>query len=90
MAVGVLRAARDIGVQVPEQLSVIGVDDIPLAGFLSPPLTTVRQDFHEIGRQAASLLLREISDPLTESRQLRLPAHLVVRRSTAEAIQADP
>ena len=54
MAVGVLHAARDRGIDVPRALSVIGVDDIPLASHFEPPLTTVRQDFAEIGRQAAA------------------------------------
>lgn len=45
MAAGVLRAAHDLGLNVPEQLAVIGVDDIPMAAYLEPPLTTIRQDF---------------------------------------------
>lgn len=84
MAAGVLRAARDLGLDVPNDLSVIGVDDIPLAEFLEPPLTTFRQDFQMIGREAARLLIQSIDQPDAASRQLRLPAELVVRRSTAE------
>ncbi len=82
MAAGVLRAARDIGLKVPEQLSVIGIDDIPMAGYLSPPLTTIRQDFQEIGRQAARLLLEAVSDAPPSGKQLRIPAELIIRRST--------
>ena len=84
MAAGVLRAARDLGLDVPNDLSVIGVDDIPLAEFLEPPLTTFRQDFQMIGREAARLLIQSIDQPDAASRQLRLPAELVVLRSTAE------
>jgi DNA-binding LacI/PurR family transcriptional regulator len=81
MAAGVLRAARDLGLEVPAHLSVIGVDDIPLAPFLEPPLTTVHQDFHFIGREAARLLIRSIEHPDAPRRQLRMPVELVVRRS---------
>ncbi len=83
MAVGCLRAARELGVKVPDQLSVIGVDDIPLAAYFEPPLTTLRQDFYAIGREAAKLLVCAIEKPDTSRQHLRLPAELLVRRSTA-------
>jgi LacI family repressor for deo operon, udp, cdd, tsx, nupC, and nupG len=83
MAVGVLRAARDAGLRVPAQLSVIGVDDIPLAAFFAPPLTTLRQDFAAIGAAAARLLLAACDQPQAPRRHLRLPAELIARRSTA-------
>ncbi len=89
MAAGVLRAARDLDIHVPEQLSVIGIDDIPMASYLSPPLTTVRQDFQEIGRRATSLLLEAINHYSAPSRQLRLPAQLVIRLSTGR-VPANP
>ena len=83
MAVGVLRAARDMGLLLPAQLSVIGVDDIPLASYFAPPLTTVRQDFAAIGREAANLLIEVIEEPQKPPRHLLLPAELVIRRSTS-------
>ncbi|MDX1663296.1 MAG: LacI family DNA-binding transcriptional regulator [Candidatus Promineifilaceae bacterium] len=85
MAVGVLRAARDAGLALPDDLSVIGVDDIPLAAYFSPPLTTLRQEFAEIGRQAARLLVKQVEADGESSRHQhrRLPAELVIRRSTA-------
>ncbi|NCF69766.1 MAG: substrate-binding domain-containing protein, partial [Chloroflexi bacterium] len=83
MAAGVLRAARDLSLEVPADLSVIGVDDIPLAAFFEPPLTTFRQDFHLIGREAACLLIQSIKQPDAPRRQVRMPVDLVVRRSTA-------
>jgi len=83
MAAGVLRATKDLGLEVPGDLSVIGIDDIPLSAFLDPPLTTFRQDFQLIGREAASLLIQSIDQPDVPGRQLRLPAELIVRRSTA-------
>ena len=83
MAVGVLHAARDVGFRVPEQLSVIGVDDIPLASHFEPPLTTVHQDFAEIGRQAARLLIRAMDDLQAVPEHVRLMPRLVLRKSTA-------
>jgi DNA-binding LacI/PurR family transcriptional regulator len=82
MAAGILRAASDLGLAVPEQLAVIGVDDIPLAAYLEPPLTTIRQDFQQIGREAARLLIRALEQPDAPRCHLRLPAELVVRRSS--------
>lgn len=83
MAVGVLRAARERQIAVPEQLSVIGIDDIPLATHFEPPLTTVHQDFAAIGRTAAQLLTQALADPLAPPEHVRLAARLMVRNSTA-------
>ena len=83
MAVGVLRAARDRGLAVPAALSVIGVDDIPLAAHFEPPLTTVRQEFTEIGRVAAGLLIGALETPGDPPVHVRLAPRLVVRQSTA-------
>ena len=60
MALGVLRAMHEAGRKVPEQLSVVGFDDIPEAAYFSPPLTTVRQDFDEMGSRSVRLLLQMI------------------------------
>jgi len=85
MAVGILRAARDLGLAIPEQLSVIGVDDIPMAAYSAPPLTTIKQDFLMIGQEAAKLLIRAIEDPLAPRQHLVLPAEMLLRRSTGPA-----
>ena len=82
MAVGALRAARDLGLQVPAQLSIIGIDDIPLAAYFAPPLTTLKQDFVTLGREAAGLLIQAIQKPEAPHQHLRLPAELILRRST--------
>jgi DNA-binding LacI/PurR family transcriptional regulator len=82
MAAGALRAARDLGLTIPEQLSIIGVDDIPMAAYFSPPLTTMRQDFQAIGHEAARLLLGAIEKPDAPQQQLLISANLVLRRST--------
>jgi DNA-binding LacI/PurR family transcriptional regulator len=82
MALGLLRAFREAGVDVPGRVSVAGFDDIPEAEFFSPPLTTVRQDFAEVGRRSISVLLDQIAGRGTTPRVV-VPATLVVRASTA-------
>lgn len=82
MAVGALRAARDLGLKVPAQLSIIGIDNIPLAAYFAPPLTTLKQDFVALGREAAGLLVQAIQHPEAAHKHLRLPAELILRRST--------
>ncbi|NJN54825.1 MAG: LacI family transcriptional regulator [Anaerolineae bacterium] len=82
MALGVLRAARDCGLQIPAQLSIIGVDDIPLASHFAPPLTTLRQEFARIGREAAQLLIQVVEQPDRAKEHLQIEAELIVRRST--------
>jgi DNA-binding LacI/PurR family transcriptional regulator len=84
IAIGAMRAARDLGLSIPGQLSVIGVDDMPLASYFDPPLTTVRQDMFAIGREAARLLIGAIENPDAPRQQMQLPAELVVRSSTAQ------
>ena len=82
MAMGVLRAAREMDLNVPSDLAVIGVDDMPLSSYFDPPLTTMRQDMPRIGQEATRILL----DIIQKNEQLhctvRLPAELVIRQST--------
>jgi len=82
-AVGVLEAARERGLQVPGDLSIMGFDDIPQATYLHPPLTTVRQPLEEMGRVAARLLLARIRNPRHAPERIELPTELVVRASCA-------
>lgn len=84
MALGALRAARDLGLKVPGQLSVIGLDDMPLASYFDPPLTTMHQDMFAIGRTAARLLVRAVEQPQVNHQQLRQPAELIIRQSTGK------
>ena len=84
MAMGILRAARDINLKVPSQLAVIGVDDMPLSSYFDPPLTTMRQDMPRIGQEATRMLLDIIKKKSTAMRDLKLPAELVIRWSTSE------
>ena len=81
LALGVLQAAAALGLAVPDDLSVVGFDDAPVAAFANPPLTTVRQPLGEKGRLAAETLLTGAKGP---SRRV-LPTELVVRRSSGPA-----
>jgi len=81
MAVGAVRGLREAGHRVPEDVSIIGFDDIPLASYFDPPLTTLRQPMEELGRQAARLLIEAIQDPDHPSDQVFVHAHLVERAS---------
>jgi LacI family transcriptional regulator len=84
IALGVIEAARCLGVQVPSQLSVVGFDDAPAALMVTPNLTTVRQPLREIGETATQLLIQYVREPETaQARTTLLPPELVVRGSTA-------
>jgi LacI family transcriptional regulator len=82
-AIGVLRAARELGVSVPGDLSLIGFDDIPEASFLTPRLTTVRQPLRDMGRTAVRQLVSMLSDPRQPPTRLVLETELIIRESTA-------
>jgi Transcriptional regulators len=83
MAFGTIRALHEHGKRVPEDISVVGVDDISLAEFCSPPLTTVAQPFGDMGALAVEHLLRFIADPSTVPPAATVETRLVVRASTA-------
>ena len=84
MALGVLRALGERGIRVPEDVSIVGFDDIPEAAFLTPALTTVRVDFEAEGRFAINWLIAEIEGRPVPDLQPPLPS-LIVRDSTAPA-----
>lgn len=88
MALGLLRAAHEAGRSVPDDLSIVGFDDIDEALYLTPPLTTVRQPFSDLGRQSFSLLLREVSEGRDVEQPTPLNPELVIRASTAQAPRA--
>jgi len=83
MALGVLRALHEHGRPVPEQVSVVGFDDIPDAGWYLPGLTTVHQDFAEVGRRCVRALLRQIRDEPVDAGTVLVPTSLIHRQSTA-------
>jgi LacI family transcriptional regulator len=81
-ALNVMAELRDRGVAVPDQMSVMGYDDLPFARLLSPALSTVRQPTHSLGRAAAHLVLAE-AEPGHQHRQILFTAELIARESTA-------
>jgi LacI family repressor for deo operon, udp, cdd, tsx, nupC, and nupG len=85
MALGVLHAARDMKLNIPEELAVIGVDDMPLASYFDPPLTTMHQDMPRIGREATRMLVQTIDKSKQSCSQLKLSAQLLLRQSTLRA-----
>jgi LacI family transcriptional regulator len=82
MAFGAMEAARERGKKIPDDISIVGFDDIPQAAHVHPPLTTIRQPLEEMGRRAARMLLEIIENPELPAGRIELPTDLVVREST--------
>jgi LacI family transcriptional regulator len=83
LALGVYHALRERGLRCPDDLSVVGFNDMPFAGDFQPPMTTVRVPQFDIGAQAARMLLEQIESGATTAVRMMLPVRLVVRGSTA-------
>ena len=83
MALGFLRLLHERGREVPGDVSIVGFDDIPEAAYFTPPLTTVRQDFNEMGRRSLHVLLGQIDGGGRSDAREIVPATLVQRASTA-------
>jgi DNA-binding LacI/PurR family transcriptional regulator len=83
MALGLLRAFHQKGKVVPRDISVVGFDDIPDTTSFIPPLTTVHQDFTEVGRRCVERVLRQVHHRRTKPGTTLVPTRLVVRESTA-------
>jgi LacI family transcriptional regulator len=91
MAIGALSALRDAGVKVPEEMAVVGFDDIPIARYMSPPLSTVRVGITELGERATGALLQAVAEKNQHvRRQETLPTMLVVRSSCGEGRRSLP
>jgi DNA-binding LacI/PurR family transcriptional regulator len=84
MALGVMRALAERGLRVPDHVSIVGFDDVPEAGYYLPPLTTVRQDFGEVGRQALATLVDRMSGAISAGPRVRVAPELIVRSSAAD------
>lgn len=87
MAIGALSAVRDLGLRVPEDIALGGFDDIPMARYLSPPLTSVHVDIAKLGARATELLLRQLAgeDGRAPTREI-LPTSLVIRQSCGASL----
>jgi LacI family transcriptional regulator len=82
MALGAMRALREVGARVPEDIALVGFDDIPLASQTLPPLTTIRQQILQMGALASQVLLDLLDNPGSPPVQKILPTELVVRASS--------
>ena len=82
MAVGALRALRESGKRIPEDVAVVGFDDIPSAAHMDPPLTTVRQSIQGMGQLAAETLIQIVNEGTAPPHRLVLPTELVIRSSS--------
>lgn len=85
MAMGAIRAFTERGIRVPEDISVVGFDDVPEAAYQVVPLTTVRQDFSAVAERSVRELVRLIEGGAVENTSIHLPTELIVRASTAPA-----
>lgn len=81
MAIGAIKVSKEMGVRIPEDISIIGFDDISLSMYIEPSLTTIRQDKDRIGRQAATLLLNEINGLPKGQHASIIPVRLIKRKS---------
>lgn len=87
-ALGVLRAARELGIRVPEDLSVVGYDDLPVSAWLTPPLTTVRQPLAEMASLATRMLLGLSRGDVLTTPRIELGTELVIRETSAPPADA--
>jgi len=87
-AIGAIRALTDVGLRVPQDVSVVGFDDIPTAAFYSPSLTTVRQPLRDMGQIAASTLLGRLNESTEPPATIAVEPELIVRESTGPAPKA--
>ena len=82
-AIGAMRCLNEVGLRVPDDIGLIGFDDIPASSTLTPPLSTVRQPIQGMGEAAANLLIEAIESGSKEHHCVTLPTELIVRNSTA-------
>jgi len=82
VAAGAAQAIKQNGLQIPQDIAIVGFDDIPMAAFFDPPLTTIRLPAYEIGKEAGENLVRMILGEKLDSRQVMLNTELIIREST--------
>jgi LacI family transcriptional regulator len=89
-AFGVIEAVKEHGLRVPDDISVIGFDDIPMASQVYPPLTTMRQPLADMGAAAARLMMAKLRGVEPPSNRITLPTELVVRATTRDLLKRSP
>src|SRR5260370_5955045 len=83
MAFGAMRALRQSGRRVPDDVAIVGFDDLPASAMTHPPLTTIRQPLYEMGRAAASMVMAAVrGEPIAQ--RIELPTSLVIRESSGK------
>jgi len=80
---GAMDAIRTRGLRIPEDISILGFDDIPQAAMVRPALTTVRQPLEQMGRLATQMLIDQLKNPEKQIGRIELPTQLIVRDSTS-------
>jgi LacI family transcriptional regulator len=80
-------AVRNRGLRIPEDISIVGFDDVPQAALVHPALTTVRQPLEQMGRVATQMLLDRLKHPEQEINRIELPTELIIRGSTSSPIK---
>jgi len=85
-----MRALREAGRSIPDDVSIVGYDDTPPASYCYPPLTTVRQPMQEVGRLATKLLIQMIADPSIERKEILLKPRLIQRATCSSRIRLRP
>ncbi|CAH0121277.1 MULTISPECIES: LacI family DNA-binding transcriptional regulator [unclassified Paenibacillus] len=83
LAIGALKAIRDAGLRCPEDVAVVGFDNIPFASMMNPTLTTVAQPMYEMGCEAARILINKLKNKKSEMQTLIMPHELIIRESTS-------
>lgn len=81
-ALGAYRAIYEKGLSIPEDIAVLGIDNITLGEYFYPPISTIEQDFELLAKQCIDYVISKIEDPETERRSLRFPGKVIERRST--------
>ncbi|MGH6905410.1 MAG: LacI family DNA-binding transcriptional regulator, partial [Geminicoccaceae bacterium] len=81
-AIGVIKGLQEAGLRVPDDVSVVGFDDIAVAALFEPALTTVAQPIDDIGRLGAEMLIRRIRGEIGDQSAVVLPSRLMIREST--------
>jgi LacI family transcriptional regulator len=84
MTIGALHALGELGVRIPEDLSLISFDDMEWYSFINPPLTTVEQSPYLMGKTAGEMLLQKINHKRSNPKKVVIPSHLITRNSTAK------
>ncbi|KKK39082.1 LacI family transcriptional regulator [Mesobacillus campisalis] len=89
VAAAIIHEAHRVGKKMPEELQIIGFDDIPFSQFLYPALSTIRQPAYDMGREAAKLLIKQINGEKLESKRIQLPVQFIERQTTRKGDHHD-